>query len=136
MPVTIGQITSNIARATFKVNITIEDEETGEESTYEEQVNLKYYPGRITEKTIALAQSFATVAGDADAILSGFRAFNEELVRLIKWWDVMENDGVTMFPLDARRLPELSFEFRGQLLVAITEHMSPEARAPQLNGHS
>jgi hypothetical protein len=133
MPVTIGQLTANIARATFTVTITEEDEDTGEEHSYEEKVNLKYHPGRITEKTLALAASF-TDANDADTVISGAHAFNEELVRLIKWWDVLENDGKTMFPLNAKRLPELSFGFRGQLLVAMTEEQRPEARAPQMNG--
>jgi hypothetical protein len=134
MPVTVGQITSNVARASFNVTITQEDEE-GNEHTYTEKVNLKYYPGRVTERTMALANQFK--AGDAlDEVLSGFKAFNDEMVRLIKWWDVMENDGVTMFPIDAKRLEELSLDFRGQLLVAIVEAISPEALAPHLNGHS
>ncbi len=136
MPVTIGQLTSNTALATFTVMITIEDPETGEEHTTEEKVNLKYYPGRVTEKTIGLAQSFTATGNDADSVTAGFKAFNEELVRLIKWWDVMENDGVTMFPLDARRLSELSIDFRGQLLVAVVSDIRPETLAPHLNGHS
>src|SRR5881394_2939065 len=111
MPVTIGQLTANTARASFTVLITVEDEETGEEHTAEYKVNLKYYPGRVTERTISLAESFAATGNDANAVTAGFKAFNEELVRLIKWWDVMENDGVTMFPLDAKRLSELSIEF-------------------------
>src|SRR6266568_5431147 len=134
MPVTIGQLTSNTARASFTVLITIEDPETGEEHTTEEKVNLKYYPGPVTEKTIGLAQSFSATGNDADSVTAGFKAFNEELVRLIKWWDVMENDGTTMFPLDAKRLEELSIDFRGQLLVAIMEDIRPEAIAPQMNG--
>ena|SRR5258707_8433133 len=135
MPVTVGQITSNIARASFTVTITEEDEETGEEHTYTEKVNLKYYPGRVNERTIALANQFK--AGDGvDEVLNGFKAYNEELVRLVKWWDVLENDGKTMFPLDAKRLSELSIDFRGQLVVAIMEDIRPEAVSPQLNGHS
>ncbi len=135
MPVTVGQITSNIAKAQFTIAITQEDEETGEEHTYQEQVNLKYYPGRVTERTIALTNQFKA-SDELDEVLSGFKAFNDEVVRLIKWWDVMENDGVAMFPLDSRRLEELSLDFRGQLLVAIVEGISPEALAPHLNGHS
>src|SRR5258708_39159384 len=134
MPVTVGQLTSTIARASFNVTITQEDEE-GNEHTYTEQVHLKYYPGRVTERTMALANQFK--ASDAlDEVLSGFKAFNDEMVRLIKWWDVLENDGVTMFPLDSKRLEELSLDFRGQLLVAIVEGINPEALAPHLNGHS
>jgi hypothetical protein len=134
MPVTVGQITSNVARASFNVTITQEDEE-GNEHTYTEKVNLKYYPGRVTERTMALANQFKV--GDAlDEVLSGFKAFNDEMVRLIKWWDVMENDGVTMFPIETKRLEELSLDFRGQLLVAIVEGISPEALAPHLNGRS
>ena len=132
MPVTVGQITSNIAKASFTVTITEEDEDSGEH-TYQEKVNLKYYPGRITERTIALANQFK-VGNDLDEVITGFHAFNAELVRLIKWWDVLENDGKTMFPLDVRRLEELSIEFRGQLLVAIMEDIRPEALAPAMNG--
>jgi len=133
MPVTIGQITSNVARAQFTVTITEEDEETGEEHTYTEKVNLKYYPGRVNEHTIALANLFKAGAG-VDEVLAGYKTYNEELVRLIKWWDVMENDGKTMFPLDAKRLEDLSTDFRGQLLVAIMESIRPEVVAPQ-NGN-
>ena|SRR2546421_4066723 len=132
MPVTVGQITSNIAKASFTVTITEEDEDSGEH-TYQEKVNLKYYPGRITERTIALANQFK-VGNDLDEVITGFHAFNAELVRLIKSWDVLENDGKTMFPLDVRRLEELSIEFRGQLLVAIMEDIRPEALAPTMNG--
>lgn len=132
MPVTIGQLTSNVAHATFTVTITQEDEE-GEAHTYTEQVNLKYYPGRITEKTMALANAY-TAQDDLDTVLNGVMAFNHELVRLIKWWDVLENDGETMFPLDVKRLEELPFDFRGQLLAAMVEGVSPEAVTPHLNG--
>ena len=135
MPVTVGQITSTIAKVQFTVTITQEDEGTGEEHTYQEQVNLKYYPGRVTERTMALANQFKATDG-VDEVLTGFKAYNDEMVRLIKWWDVLENDGVTMFPLDSKRLEELSLDFRGQLLVAIVEGISPEALAPHLNGHS
>jgi hypothetical protein len=131
MPVTVGQIIGNVARASFTITITVEDEE-GEEHTSQEQVNLKYYPGRVTERTIALANQFR--AGDGvDEVLTGFKAYNEELVRLIKWWDVLEDDGKTMFPLDAKRLSELSIDFRGQLVVAIMGDIYPEAVAPQMN---
>ena len=134
MPVTVGQITSNIAKASFTVTITEEDED-GTEHTYQEQVNIKYHPGRITEKTIALANAFKNVSDDdVDAVLGGFKAFNDEIVRLIKWWDVLENDRQTMFPLESKRLEELSFNFRGQLLTAMVEDVRPEAVAPQMNG--
>jgi len=132
MPVTVGQITSNIAKASFTVTITEEDE-NGEATTYQEKVNLKYYPGRVTERTIALANQFQ-VGNEVAEVIAGFHTFNAELVRLIKWWDVLENDGTTMFPLDATRLEELSIDFRGQLLVAIMEDIRPEAIAPQMNG--
>jgi hypothetical protein len=132
MPVTVGQITSNIGKATFTVTITEEDE-NGSLHTYQEKVNLTYYPGRVTERTIALANSFQ-VGSEVAEVIAGFHAFNAELVRLIKWWDVLENDGVTMFPIDITRLEELSIDFRGQLLVAIMEEISPEAIAPQMNG--
>jgi hypothetical protein len=134
MPVTIGQITSNTAKASFTVTITEEDEE-GTEHTREEQVNLTYYPGRITEKTIVLSQGINGVAqDDLDGLLGGFRAFNDEMVRLIKWWDVLENDGTTMFPLEASRLEELPYAFRGQLLSAMVNDTRPEAVEPQMNG--
>ena len=135
MPVTIGQLTSNTAKATFTVSITQEDPETGQEHTYQEQVNIKYYPGRITEKTMALAKAY-TAQDDLDTVLNGVMAFNHELVRLIKWWDVLEEDRETMFPLDVKRLEELPFDFRGQLLTAMAQGVSPEAQAPHLNGHS
>ena len=122
MPVTIGQITSNIGKVTFPF--------AGE------SITVVYYPARVTEKTVAQMQAFAT-ANEA-TMGAGFLAFNDILAHLIKSWDVYEDDEHTvMYPLEADRLAELPIAFRIAVINAIVSDISPEAIAsqvPALNG--
>ncbi len=118
MPVTIGQIATNTAAVTIRVG--------------EETVTIVYYPGKVTEKAIAQMQGMATM--NESNVMAGFSAFNETLSHLIKSWDVMENDGVTMYPLEATRLAELPVGFRIQVIGAIMGDLRPETMAPQMNG--
>jgi len=115
MPLTLAKITSNTATVTM---------------TYgEDSVTMTYYPGRVTEKTIAQLQGYADV--DPARFAETAREVNVLLASLIKSWDVLENDETTMFPLDPARLSELPFLFRAQVIVAIMQDIRPEASAPQ-----
>jgi hypothetical protein len=101
-----------------------------------ETVTIIYYPGRVTEKSMAQIQSMATL--DESSIVSGFAGFNETLAHLVKSWDVLDDsvDPPVMFPLEPKRLAELPIGFRIQAMGAIMNDIRPEAMAPQLNGHS
>ncbi|MGH2478199.1 MAG: hypothetical protein ACRDHW_00870 [Ktedonobacteraceae bacterium] len=114
MPVSLTKIAANVAVVTFF---------HGEDS-----VTVVYYPSRVTEKMYAELQSI----GDDPARLG---AFNDCLCRLIKSWDVFEDDEQTIpFPLIPDRLAELPLVFRIQVLQEIMRDIRPEAIAPQMNG--
>jgi hypothetical protein len=116
MPVSFSQIASNTASVTFPY--------AGE------SVTLVYYPGRVTEKTIAQVQALSKM--DASTMEAGFEAFNVMLTHLLKSWDVYEDDADTvMYPLDASRLAELPVFFRMQVIQAIMEDIRPNTLAPQ-----
>ena len=118
MPVTLAQLATNSATVTLSVG--------------EDTVTIEYYPGRVTEKTLAAMNAFAAM--DGTGIDAGFSRFNEELAKLLKSWDVLEEDG-SMFPIDAHRLADLPISFRLEVLAAIMGDLRPEAMAPHLNGH-
>lgn len=116
MPITLAKITSNTAEISMMVG--------------EDTVNVTYYPGRVTEKTIAQLQGYADV--NPDHFAETVHEVNVLMANLIKSWDVLENDEVTMFPLDPERLAELPFMFRTKVVVAIMQDIRPEADAPQM----
>lgn len=131
MPVSLSQIASNTARVTVSVSLSQEDG-----STTIELVQIVYYPGRVTEKSIAQVQAMAEL--HEESVTAGFAGFNDTLVHLIKSWDVLDDsvDPPVMFPLEARRLAELPIGFRLEVMTAIMNDLRPEAMAPHLNGHS
>lgn len=114
MPLTLAKIAANTATVTLAVG--------------EDTATIVYFPGRVTEKAIAVLNSFSSM--DETNLQAGFRAFNAELVKLIQSWDVLEDDG-TMFPLDADRLSELPVTFRVQVLSAILGDIRPNQAATQ-----
>lgn len=118
MPVTLAKIAANTASVTLAVGA--------------ESVTITYYPGRVTEKTIALTQAMASMTGETMA--ASYARFNEALAGLIQRWDVLEDDGATMFPLLPERLADLPVGFRIQVMSAILGDLRPEAPAPQMNG--
>lgn len=123
MPISFTQIANNTASVTLYVG--------------EQSVTVVYYPGRITERTIAILASFGTM--DADSLAANYKALNTMFTELIKRWDVYEDEAQTiMFPLEAERLAELPVSFRMAVINAIMEDLRPEAMASQvsLNGHS
>src|SRR5437868_4769867 len=116
MPLTFSQIASNTASVTVRVG--------------EETVTAVYYPGRITEKAMAQMSAFSTM--EANTLEAGFAGFNDMLARVLKSWDVYEDDEHTvMFPIEPARLSELPVMFRVQIINAIVEDIRPEAMAPQ-----
>lgn len=120
MALTLSKIASNTASVTISVG--------------EETVTVVYYPGRITEKAMAQLQVFSTM--DESNAMAGYAGFNEMLARIIKSWDVYEDDEQTvMVELVPDRLSELPIMFRIQVVNAIvTDVYPPEAVAPQMNG--
>lgn len=110
MPISLSKIANNEASTSFQYG--------------EDKISLKYYPGRVTEKLFAQMLAFSSM--DESSILTQFADFNAMLCRLIKSWDVYEDDEQTvMFPLDPERLAELPFAFRIGCISAITGDMRP-----------
>lgn len=106
---TIGEMTSGLASIEVPFHTLI--------------VKAEYYPAKITERTIQQIQSLQREKGD----LSGFADLNALIVDLIASWDLTENDGATMFPIDKERLPELPVVFRMNVLTAAMKDMRPNS---------
>lgn len=106
---TIGEMTSGVAAI--------------EVAWHSLTVHADYYPGKITERTIQTILVFSKSNGEA--LIDGIADLNTMIVDLVASWDLTENDGVTMFPLDADRLAELPVQFRTKLLVACLKDMRP-----------
>jgi hypothetical protein len=115
MPITASKIANNSAQVTLRYG--------------EDTVNITYYPGRFTERTYAQLQAFD--AASSGQMVEGLGSLNDVLAHLIKDWDVLEDDGVTMFPLSVDRLSELPIVFRVQVLGAVMRDIRPETLAPQ-----
>ena len=111
MPISFNQIANNSAKVTFRYG--------------DDPITIEYYPGRVTEKTFAQLNMFASV--NETSLETSFEAFNEVLSSLIKWWDVYDDDAQTvMFPTTPDRLSELPIPFRSQVLEAIMGDIKPE----------
>lgn len=116
MPITFTQIISNTAEVTFA---------WGPES-----VTLVYYPGKVTEETLAVLLAFEKM--DENSFASTFQSLNDMLADLIKSWDAFEDDEKTiMIPITPERLIKLPLGFRMQIIRAIIGDMRPETLAPQ-----
>lgn len=115
MPITLTQLAGNTASITLTVG--------------EDTVTVDYYPGKVTEKTFALAASFSDLT-DLDSIQASFTSLNELLVSLIKDWDVYEDDASTQkFPLVVDRMSEIPYMFRVNLLTSILGDIRPNVAA-------
>ncbi len=114
MPITVTEIAANTATIMFYWG--------------DNEVNIVYRPGLVTEKIIA--QMLALANMDEDSILTQMQAFNKSLARLISRWDVLEADG-SMYPLEPDKLADLSFMFRARVIQAILGDIRPEALTPQ-----
>lgn len=87
-------------------------------------VKAEYYPGKLTEDVIGQINDLTTLTTQEE-IQSGFSAMDDLLVELIASWDLTENDGVTMFPIDTAHLPKLPLPFRMNLLMETMQDMRP-----------
>lgn len=95
----------------------------------EEEIQLEFHPGRVTEKTLKIFHAVENVK--EESMFDDIESFNRELAGIIKWWNVTEDDGETMYPLEVKRLADLPLMFRGAVASAILRNFSPEARASQ-----
>jgi len=113
MPITLAKMTANTSTAKLDWG--------------EDEVNIVYRPGKVTEKL------FAQLAGieqfTEKTIGPGMADYNATLADIIVSWDVME--GETMFPIDPIRFPELPLMFRMQVVYAIMGDIRPENLAPE-----
>lgn len=80
-------------------------------------VNVTFYPGRVTDKNVALLD------GNADET-------NEGLLTLIKSWDLMLDED-TPCPIDLEHLADVPWDFKVDVARAIMRDIRPEARAPR-----
>lgn len=145
MPITISQIANNTAKVSFNYG--------------EDEINLEYYPARITERTLAQMQEIYSMHDETEDIMHGFHMLNEilagkpavakvgaitpkalearpelaelteETLPLLKSWDVLEDDGVTMFPIKAGKLSLLPIAFRLAVLKTIMGDIRPNDMA-------
>lgn len=116
MPISMQQIAANTATATFRYN--------------EEDVTIVYLPSLVTEKTFAQLTTIDSLK-DTSQIAESFANLNDILCRLIKTWDVFDDEAMTvMFPLTPDRLQELPIDFRMRALQAITGSLNPNLVAP------
>ena len=120
MPVTLSQIANNTAKVTLQVR-------TGENETSE--LNVIYYPARITEETFAQLQAYDALGND---FVAGLQSLNEVLISLIKEWDFYQDDAQTiMYPLENGALKKVPMVFRMNVLHGILSDIRPEQMAPQ-----
>lgn len=116
MPITLAKIAANTSTVTFDY--------------MGDPITVTYFPGLVTEKIFAQMQGFANMT--EATFMPHMNDFNKTLTRLIKSWDVYEDEEQTvMFPLDPERMAELPLAFRIQLVSEITTDIRPEAVAPQ-----
>lgn len=116
MPVSVAQMAANTASVTFTAD------------SQGNTVTVVYFPSLVTEKTFASLQSFDAM--QQSSIVESFSELNDVLIRLIKSWDVYDDDAQqVMFPLDPERLKELPIPFRMKALGAIMGDLNPEAVA-------
>lgn len=116
MPISLAKIAKNTAKVTFKWG--------------DDDVNITYIPGKVTEKVYADLLAFQGMEKDPQTIMDGFNSLSDILIRLIKEWDVLNDDG-SMYPLTPEALSELPIFFRMECVSAITGDVRPEQIAPQ-----
>ena len=116
MPITLKKMTANTAPLAIAWG--------------DETVNITYYPGRVTERTLAQIESMGNLTGDN--AVAGFETFNAALANLLKSWDIYDDEEQSqVLPLTADSFSMLPFGFRVQLVQAIVGDIRPEVVAPQ-----
>jgi hypothetical protein len=120
MPVTLAKLAANTAEVKLAVG--------------DDTVTITYFPARINEQVYADLSLLADPTNRDVAANVG--ALNDTLVKLVKSWDVLEDDGVTMFPVSAERLSELPLVFRAEVINAIFADMRPNSAATEATQNS
>jgi hypothetical protein len=92
-------------------------------------VSLTYFPGKVTEEFMGQVLAFEHM--DEHTFAKTFDSFNITLCDLIESWDITEDDGVTMFPLDPARFVKLPLQLRFRLAQEIMASMRPNTDAPK-----
>lgn len=115
MPISHSQAVSNEAVAT--VNI------------YGGQLNLVYYPSKITDEFLLKFAELETIQNSktAEEAKRKLSKASELMVDVMKSWDYFEDDEQTkMWPLTVESLAKLDFVLKMQCLYSIMRHMRPE----------
>lgn len=114
MPISHSQAVSNEATATLEV--------------YGGELNIVYYPSKITDEFLVKFSEIESVqnAKTAEEAKERLAKASELMVYVMKSWDYFEDDKQTkMWPLTVERLAELDFVLKMQCLYAIMRHMRP-----------
>ncbi len=89
----------------------------------EDTITLEYYPGKVTEETLATIGKLGKIK-DEDAMVEGFHSLNVVLCSLIKSWDILAGDD--MFPITVENMLQLPIALRAKMSQAILRDFRPE----------
>jgi len=120
MPISHSQAVSNEATVTLEV--------------YGGQLNLVYYPSKVTDEFLLKFGELERIQGSktAEEASSRLMKASELMVYVMKSWDYFEDDEQTkMWPLTVEALSKLDFVLKMHCLYAIMGHMRPEGVTPQ-----
>lgn len=93
----------------------------------------RFRHGLITPRMIQQVVEWSDLSGASAAeTAAALMSISQNVARLVTEWDVMEDDGVTMFPLDAARLAaDIPLTVQSGLMYAcFAEMQMGEASAP------
>lgn len=90
-----------------------------------DEIKAEYYPGHVTEEVVRVFQAVENIK--EETAFDDMAAFNATLAKLIKSWNVTEDDGTTMYPLTAARIADLPLHFRGTMAAQIMQAFRPKA---------
>lgn len=94
----------------------------------EGDLNIVYYPSRITTSMIIQAEDIRASNDDVKSLVFS----SEILSKIIKSWDLYEDEEQTeMFPLTKEKIQELPLDVLQKIIVDVMRAMNPEAIAPQ-----
>ncbi len=105
MPVTLSKMAANTASVTIPIG--------------DDTLTIVYYPNAVTDNSVA----------QLDA---GSEAFNETMPKIIKSWDVYEDEEqTTMLPIAPESFANMGYTYKLQIMQAIIEDIRPNTIAPQ-----
>ena len=117
---------SHIAKKTATITLCFDEQQTDENS-----LNIEYYPNLLTDELV-LGWQEAKAKGEED-LAEYAKANNEQILSLIKSWDLLEDDGETTIPLTPASMLKVSYVIKAQIMQAIMEEMNnPEAQASRI----